>query len=174
VSTPKPSLEVRAEITDLFAAYAWALDTGDIELLLSIFTPDGAVLDEVFTPASNYHGHEQLRRFGERFRDDPYFPGRQHHLTQTLYEPHDAGWRARSFVLSSDCDGDPPYVLAFAGWYDDVLVDTADGWRFQQRAIRIWQGDVLSRMPHAPSKASQNLNRVPENYRLPGDIGTRR
>lgn len=165
----KPGLEVRAEITDLFAKYAWAVDTGDIDLLLSIFTPDGAVLDEVFEPASNYRGHDEIRRFGERFRDDTFFPGRQHHVTQTLYEPHGEGWRTKSFVLSSDCDGDPPYILAFAGWYDDIFVETPDGWRFAQRAIRIWQGDVLSRMPHAHTKASPNLKKVPENYQLPGD-----
>jgi hypothetical protein len=54
----------------------------------------------------------------------------------------------KSFVFVTECKGEPPYLLRFTGWYDDVVVKEADGrWRFESRAIRLWDGAVLKNFP---------------------------
>lgn len=168
--TLEPSLELRAAFQDLFATYAWGVDTGNAELLKQAFAEDGEMFDAVFTPGTHYRGHAELEKFLARFRDDPWFPGRQHWVAQTMYEKGpDGGWKARSMVIAPDCDGDPPYMLAFVGVYEDEFVETDAGWRFQRRKITLFQGDWLARLPHAANKAAESVKHGdPENYQLPG------
>src|SRR5690606_34685054 len=93
---PTPSPDDRFAIADLCARYAWALDTGDTETLVSCFTADG-VFDEIV----HARGHEQIRRAVKQvFHDNPLFPGRQHLIGQTLFTPGDHAdqWRMRSFA----------------------------------------------------------------------------
>ena len=42
------SVADRIAIQDLIARYAWALDTGDVDSLVTCFTTDCAVIEEVF------------------------------------------------------------------------------------------------------------------------------
>ena len=54
----------------------------------------------------------------------------------------------RGFAFVTECEGEPPYLLRFAGWYDDHAVKGADGqWRFQRRTVRLWDGEVLKNFP---------------------------
>lgn len=47
-----------------------------------------------------------------------------------------------------ECHGEPPYLLRFAGWYDDLAVRADDGqWRFARRAIWLWDDLVLANFP---------------------------
>jgi ketosteroid isomerase-like protein len=139
--------EDRIAISDLLAEYAWALDTGDVNALVACFTADAVVIEEVFEDPDRWEGHENIRRFAEHFRVVPNFPGRQHHTSQLLVKGDATLCSARSFVFVTECQGEPPYLLRFTGYYDDQLVKTASGWRFQQRIIRPWDGEVLARFP---------------------------
>ena len=145
----KIATEDRFALIDLIAAYGWALDTGDTEALVACFTPDARMVEEVFEDADVWLGHEGIRALAAHYFGAPGFPGRQHHVTQTQYFPDGVDKvRMKSFAFVTECEGEPPYLLRFAGWYEDLAVRCEDGeWRFSARTIRLWDGAVLAKFP---------------------------
>jgi ketosteroid isomerase-like protein len=141
------TIKDRIAINDLLAEYAWALDTGDVDSLVACFVPDAIVIEEVFEEPDRWEGHQNIRRFAEHFRSVPNFPGRQHHISQLLVKGDARRCSARSFVFVTECQGEPPYTLRFAGYYDDKLVKARNRWLFQKRIIRLWDGEILARFP---------------------------
>jgi len=143
------ALADRCALQDLIADYSWALDTGDVEGLVACFTPDARMVEEVFDEPDIWEGHEGIRGIAEHYRNAAGFPGRQHHVTQTQYGPQDDGSvRMRSFAFVTECEGEPPYLLRFAGYYDDHAVKCDDGrWRFHRRTVRLWDGEILQNFP---------------------------
>lgn len=141
--------EDRFALQDLIAAYAWALDTGDVEGMIACFVPGAVVIEEVFEDPDVWEGHAGIRAFAAHYFALAHFPGRQHHVTQTRFtrtEPEFAAFR--SFAIVTECEGEPPYVIRFTGWYDDEAVRCEDGaWRFARRTIRLWDGEVLVNFP---------------------------
>jgi len=137
----------RIAINDLIAEYAWALDTGDVDSLVACFTPDAVVLEEVFEDPDRWEGRENIRRFAEHYRNVPSFPGRQHHVTQLVVKGNSKSCAARSFAFVTECHGEPPYTLRFAGYYEDKLVKVRNSWLFRERIIRLWDGEILARFP---------------------------
>ncbi|MBD3728975.1 MAG: nuclear transport factor 2 family protein [Sphingomonadales bacterium] len=142
-------VEDRLALQDLVAAYGWALDTGDVEALVACFTPDCVLSEEVFEDADIWPGHDGVRGLAAHYFALPGFPGRQHHVTQTVYDLQaDGSVTMKSFAFVTECEGEPPYTLRFTGWYDDHAVKGADGqWRFARRTIRLWDGEVLKNFP---------------------------
>lgn len=137
----------RIAIADLLAQYAWALDTGDIDALVACFAPDADVIEEVFEDPDRWEGRKGIRRFAEHYFNVPSFPGRQHHVSQLLVKGDSKRCSARSFAFVTECHGEPPYTLRFAGYYQDKLVKVRNRWLFRERIIRLWDGDVLARFP---------------------------
>jgi len=121
-----PSLTVRDRIAihELLARYAWALDTGDVEALVACFTPDAVMIEEVFEEPDRWVGHAGI-----------------------LCEGDSRACTVRSFAFVTECRGEPPYVLRFAGHYLDRVVKTGGTWRFRERIVRLWDGEVLARFP---------------------------
>ena len=157
------SIEDRLGLQDLIANYSWALDTGDAEGLVACFTEDCTMSEEVFEDPDVWEGHAGIRALMAHYANAAGFPGRQHHVTQTQYMPQAEGsvWM-RSFAFVTECEGEPPYTLRFAGWYDDHAVKAADGhWRFRRRTVRLWDGEVLKNFPGrgewAPRKRPDSL-----------------
>lgn len=144
------AIEDRIAIQDLFAAYGWALDTGDADGLVGCFTADAEMREEVFEDPDVWQGHDGIRALANHYFTSPGFPGRQHHVTQQVFTPRDDGAvHVKSFAFVTECHGEPPYLLRFAGWYDDEVVrDGEDGrWRFRLRVVRLWDGQVLQNFP---------------------------
>lgn len=137
----------RIRINDLLAEYAWALDTGDVDALMSCFTDDAVVIEEVFEDPDRWEGRENIRRFAEHYFNVADFPGRQHHVSQILVKGNGKTCAARSFAFVTECQGEPPYRLRFVGYYDDQLVKARGKWLFRQRIIRLWDGKILARFP---------------------------
>ena len=137
----------RIAIQDLLARYAWALDTGDVDSFVECFTPDAVVIEEVFEEPDRWEGHASLRRLAEHYKSVPDFPGRQHHVSQVLAEGNARRCAVRSFTFVTECRGEPPYILRFAGYYEDEVVKVRGTWLFEQRIIRLWDGPVLARFP---------------------------
>jgi ketosteroid isomerase-like protein len=137
----------RVAINDLLAEYAWALDTGDVDALVACFTPDALVLEEVFEDADRWEGRDEISRFAEHYFNVPNFPGRQHHVTQLLVKGNSKQCSARSFAFVTECQGEPPYTIRFAGYYEDKLVKVRNRWLFRERIIRLWDGEVLAHFP---------------------------
>lgn len=140
--------EDRFAIEDLMTRYSWALDTGDVESFVSCFTPDGLMVEEVFEDPDIWQGEAGIRELAEHYRNIPNFPGRQHYCYNTLptLQP-DGRVHARSFALVTECQGEPPYLLRFCGYYDDDLVCKDGRWYFARRTVRLWDGEVLQRFP---------------------------
>ncbi len=141
------SIADRLALQDLIAAYSWALDTGDVDGLVACFTADARMVEEVFEDPDIWEGHDGIRALAEHYRNAPGFPGRQHHVTQVQYIPEDdGGVKMRGFAFVTECEGEPPYLLRFAGWYDDHAIRDTDG-RFRTRTVRLWDGEVLKNFP---------------------------
>lgn len=122
------SAEDRFGIQDLFAAYGWALETGDVEGLVAVFTEDAVMTEKVFEDPDVWEGHDGIRALANHYFTSPGFPGRQHHVTQQVFTPKDEGVVAvKSFAFVTECRGEPPYLLRFAGWYEDEVVKDDDG-----------------------------------------------
>ena len=164
---PKVSVEDRLDLQDLIARYAWALDTGDVEGLVAVFTADCVMTEEVFEDPDIWHGHDGIRGLARHYFSAPGFPGRQHHTTQVQFKPQDDGSvDIRSFAFVTECEGEPPYLLRFTGYYEDRAVRDADGqWRFKARTVRLWDGAVLKNFPGrgtwTPRKRPPSLMRKP-------------
>jgi hypothetical protein len=141
------SVADRIAIQDLIARYAWALDTGDVDSLVTCFTTDCAVIEEVFEDPDRWEGHAGVRRLGEHYRNSAGFPGRQHHVSQSIVAGNSARCAVKSFAFVTECHGEPPYTLRFTGYYDDRLEKVDGQWLFQERTIRLWDGPVLARFP---------------------------
>lgn len=146
-STSGVTIADRMAIQDLLAKYAWALDTGDVDGFIACFTPDAVVIEEVFEEPDRWEGHANLRRLAEHYKSVPDFPGRQHHVSQVLVEGTARRCGVRSFAFVTECRGEPPYILRFAGYYEDRVVKVRGEWLFEQRIIRLWDGPVLARFP---------------------------
>jgi len=145
----RPSVEDTLLIQDLYARYAWALDTGDTDAYAELYAPDAVVYENRPEGLRRADGREQIREFVMRFHADPGFPGRQHRTSQLMILPDPQGredrWRARSYVLTTEFkDGGPP-TLFWCGHVDDILVKHGDEWLIERREIKPWAGDVLER-----------------------------
>ncbi len=124
----KLAIEDRLALQDLIADYSWALDTGDAEGLVACFTEDCLMSEEVFEDPDIWEGHDGIRGLMRHYANASGFPGRQHHVTQVKYIPQaDGSVAMKSFAFVTECEDEPPYVLRFTGWYDDIAVKCSDG-----------------------------------------------
>jgi len=141
------SLADRLAIQELMARYAWALDTGDPDALAACFTEDGVAIEDVFEEPDVWEGREGVRRMGAHYRDAPGFPGRQHPVAHVLIEGDAERATSKAMAWVTECHDEPPYVLRFCGYYEDVLEKRDGAWLFASRTIRLWDGPVLKNFP---------------------------
>lgn len=149
--------EDRLAVHELFARYAWAFGTGDVEGFVACFTPDAILSEDVFEVEDRWSGADEIRAMAEFFFSRPGFPGRQHHVSHLLIEGDSERCSARAFCFVTYGKGEPPYSIRFAGYYDDIVVKQDGRWLFQRRLIRDWSGEILSRFPNEDgAKVSRN------------------
>jgi len=129
----------RAEIRELIAGYALALDAGDIDGCVELFTADA----EFLVYGRSFAGHDGI---GAMFRNAPHGL----HLTGvSRIDLHDDTATARSqvlFVRAGDLHLRPAL-------YDDELArDATDGgqWRFRRRRCQFVTSRGLSDSPEDP------------------------
>lgn len=145
---PKPlTIEDRVEISELCARYAWTLDTGDVDGFADCFTADAVMMEQVFDDPDEWIGRDAIRRCAEHYKNVPNFPGRQHHIGQLILDGNTESCSARSYAFVTECQGNPPYLLRFAGYYEDKLVKQNGRWYFQERLVRLWEGPALKSFP---------------------------
>jgi hypothetical protein len=124
-------LEDVHEIQKLKARYADAVDGGwtgvtphDAEAVLALFAEDGAWDSGAF---GGGQGHEGIRNF--MATGAAIMPFAFHHISNPLIEVEGdratARWHA---ILAVTSDKEP---LLHVGIYDDRMVRTAEGWRFE-------------------------------------------
>lgn len=152
-----PSPQDRTEIYELYALYSWALDTGDTDAYVALFTEDGEASEETQGGAIEvYEGREAIRRLVRRFHDRADFPGHQHQMAQFVFEPDPQGrphhWVVRSYAWATINHPPEPPRLHWCGHVRDVVVKVDGAWKIRSKAIMGWTGEVLSRF-RSPGQA---------------------
>lgn len=126
-----------AAIRELIAAYALALDAGDVDACVGLFTADA----EFCVYGRAFAGHDGI---GTMFRDAP----RGLHLTGvSRIELREDTATARTqvlFVRAGDLHLRPAL-------YDDELIRVDGGWRFRRRRCQFVTSHGLSDSPEVPS-----------------------
>ncbi len=115
---PKIPVEDRLEIQELFAYYAWGLNTGDEEQVLSCFTEDASFEHQ---PQGIFHGHEQIKiLLNHLWYDKPgWFIGRQHlanHFILTPRGEQEMHVKAYSTLVQYQVDYKRNFVFGLANW----------------------------------------------------------
>jgi hypothetical protein len=148
---PGPSAEDRTLIEELYSRYSWALDTGDTDGYVALFTQDAEITEETGDGGLEVkHGHDGVRELVLKFHRNPEFPGRQHRMSQLVYEPDPQGrpdhWQVRAYVTTTQNRPPEPPTLYWTGHVTDVVAKVDGEWLLRSKSIMGWSGDVLSRL----------------------------
>lgn len=138
----KLSVEDRLDIQELFARYAWALNTGDVDGVLACFTEDG-YLDH--QPQGRFVGHDQIRLLLDDlwYGRAGWFIGRQHLANHFIITPEGENTaRVRAFfsILQHNLDYRTNFVFGLGNW-DNLCVKQDGTWRFKSLTVVKWMGN---------------------------------
>ncbi len=147
---PGPGAQDRTEIYELYARYSWALDTGDTEGYLDLFTDDAEATEETSTGELEVRkGRSEIRKLILKFHERPDFPGHQHQMAQFVFEPDPEGradhWVVRSYAWATINHPPAKPHLHWCGHIRDVVCKDAGEWKIRSKDIMGWAGDVLKR-----------------------------
>jgi uncharacterized protein (TIGR02246 family) len=145
-----PSVEDQLEIYQLYARYSWALDTGDTEGYLALFTDDAEATEE--TPSGEIEvrkGRDEIRKLILKFHERDDFPGHQHQMAQFVFEPDPEDrrdhWVVRSYAWATINRPPAKPYLHWCGHVRDVVAKVDGEWKIRAKDIMGWAGEVLSR-----------------------------
>ena len=146
----RPSVEDELAIRELYARYCWALDTGDTDGYVALFTEDAEATEETRTGGVEVRrGREEIRKLVLKFHEHPDFPGHQHQMAQFVYEPDPEGrpdhWQVRSYAWATINHPPEPPHLHWCGHIRDVVAKEGGEWKIAAKAIMGWSGEVLAR-----------------------------
>lgn len=145
-----PSLEDRLQIYELYARYCWALDTGDTDGYVALFTEDAEVTEETRDGGIDIRrGPQEIRQLVLKFHQRPDFPGHQHQMAQFVFEPDSRArpdhWTVRSYAWATINHPPAPPHLHWCGHVEDVVARVDGEWKIRSKAIMGWAGPVLAR-----------------------------
>lgn len=152
-----PSAQDRMEIYELYARYSWALDTGDTDRYVALFTSDAEATEETREGGLEVRkGHEEIRKLVLKFHNRSEFPGHQHQMAQLVFDPDPRGradhWVVRSYAWATINRPPASPHLHWCGHVRDVVAKVDGEWKIRHKAIMGWAGEVLSGFkPSAPS-----------------------
>ena len=144
-----PSTEDRLAILELYARYCWALDTGDTEGYVAMFTEDGEITEETRDGTIEARrGHPEIRKLVLKFHQRPDFPGHQHQMTQLVFDPDPEArpdhWVVRCYAWATINRPPAPPHLHWCGHIRDVVARIDGRWLIRSKQIMAWAGDVLA------------------------------
>jgi len=147
---PGPSPQDRTEIYELYARYSWALDTGDTDAYVALFTPDAEATEETASGELEVRkGREEIRKLVLKFHQRADFPGHQHQMAQFVIEPDPKSrpdhWQVRSYAWATINHPPEPPHLHWCGHIRDVVAKVDGVWKIRAKSIMGWAGEVLSR-----------------------------
>jgi hypothetical protein len=145
-----PGTQDRLEILELYARYCWALDTGDTDGYVALFTADAEATEETRDGTLEVRrGQAEIRRLVLKFHERSDFPGHQHQMAQFVFEPDPQGrpehWVVRSYAWATINRPPEPPHLHWCGHVRDVVARVDGHWRIRAKAIMGWSGKVLAR-----------------------------
>lgn len=135
VATVDPVVD--AQVRHLIARYSWALDTGDVATLSTLFTEDCLLQD---TSGARHEGRAAAMAYFDRLTKMPPFRGRRHHIDNLVYLSCGDRCRLKAYWLVEKWEtATGRKVIDFAGHSEDLVV-LADGeWRFAERVLHYWR-----------------------------------
>jgi hypothetical protein len=108
------------DIQQLYGRYNWAIDAGDVEGYVALYTPDGSF--------NTFNGADGLRTFMKNRQGGT----RRHWNSNLVITPSPEGASGKVYLALVDVGLKPP-AISSAARYEDRLVKTAGGWRFKKR-----------------------------------------
>ena len=120
--------DIRQDVADLLVRYAAGIDQRDWELLRSCFTDD-CVAD--YGHVGRWNGADEITAW-MRATHDPLGPT-LHRITNQAVASDGGTVTARSYVDVLVVGPNGAGGAQAAGYYDDVVVRTADGWKIARR-----------------------------------------
>lgn len=112
-------------ISQLYALYNTAIDTGDGKTFGNCFTPDG----HFNSGHSVQDGQEAIAEFA--IQTHKALPGMRHNATNIVIEGEGDNATGSAFLIGYNTDGG--YKVIVTGRYRDELTRTPEGWRFTKR-----------------------------------------
>ena len=138
----KLPVEDRLDIMELFAKYAWGLNTGDADEVLSCFAEDG-YLEHL--PQGRFHGQDIRKLLDDLWYGKPgWFIGRQHLANHFLMTREGDDVRVKAFfsIVQHNLDYRTNFVFGLGNW--DNLCTKRDGtWLFKAVTVCKWMGDEI-------------------------------
>lgn len=120
--------EVRSDVSEVLVRYATAVDTRDWALFRTCFTDD---CHADYGDVGSWQNREEFTAFWEQVHS--MCGNSLHRITNQVVTAHDKGVAARSYVDALVLFPDNQNGTRAAGYYDDELVRTDDGWRIARR-----------------------------------------
>ena len=144
-----PSTEDRLQILELYARYCWALDTGDTDAYVALFTADAEATEETRDRGLEVRkGRDEIRKLVLKFHQRPEFPGHQHQMSQFVFEPDPLQradhWVVRSYAWATINHPPAPPHLHWCGHIRDVIAKVDGQWLIRSKDIMGWAGAVLA------------------------------
>ena len=140
---PKIPVEDRLEIMELFAYYAWGLNTGDIDAVLATFAEDASMEHQ---PQGIFYGPDIRKLFEHLWYAKPgWFIGRQHlanHFIMTPVNEQEMHVKAFYSILQHNLDYRTNFVFGLGNW-DNVCTKASGEWLFKSMKICKWMGDEV-------------------------------
>ncbi|MGD9705357.1 MAG: nuclear transport factor 2 family protein [Acidimicrobiia bacterium] len=127
-------LDDRAALADLLADYAWSLTDQDWDRWLAVFA-DGATVDYSTAGGPTGSAGEAAAWLKATFAMFDVALGQGSNLTIS-FDADDRATLRSLYVMTMRIpatEGGQPTYLQASGWYDDVAVLTAGGWRLASR-----------------------------------------
>ncbi len=153
-----PSPQDRTEVLELYARYSWALDTGDTDGYVALFTEDAEATEETRTGELEVRkGHAEIRKLVLKFHERADFPGHQHQMAQLVFDPDPQGrpdhWVVRSYAWATINRPPAAPYLYWCGHIRDVVAKVDGVWKIRSKSIMGWSGAVLSgfKAPRSPA-----------------------
>jgi hypothetical protein len=149
-----PTTEDRLAIFELYARYSWALDTGDTDGYVDLFTEDAEATEESSEGTLEVlKGKDDIRHLVLKFHNREGFPGHQHQMGQFVFEADPQGrpdhWLVRSYAWATINHPPEPPHLHWCGHVRDVVAKVDGRWLIRSKDIMGWAGAVLERFEKA-------------------------
>ena len=134
------SADDRFGVHDLFMAYVWAADTGDLEGYVATFMTDALLVD---SDGGSHRGEAAIRDYAHAFLSQPNGRGRIHFFQQMRVEAQDEGLRVFSFWTVVQASANPRETrVRSLGTCDDLGRKVDGAWRFAERRIGRWNDET--------------------------------
>lgn len=128
------SIDDKLAIQELSNTHTKHLDAHEVDAWANCWIPDGKFIATYGT----FTGHDEIKEFLRNHIAAGKEEGARHVLTNYVIEGD--GDRATVYALVVKLQVEkPPHIIA-TGVYNDVVVHTADGWKFESRQLDVDKG----------------------------------